>query len=70
MGRFAVIVPQRLCDLAYDCLVENLEAIVDDILDEGENATIVISSDLRRAEIVTGLLDYIPQEEVRVLSVC
>ena len=69
MERFAIIVSRRLCDLAYEVVVENLGAIVDDILDEHDKSTIVISSDMRRVGIMTSLLDYLPQEEVLVLPV-
>jgi hypothetical protein len=70
MNRFAVILPQRYSDLAHEVVTENLDAIVDDILDEWGTSTIVLSSDLPQAELVSRMQDYLPREEMLVFPIC
>ena len=60
MTAYVVDVPTRLCDLAHEVLTENLQAIVDDILDQDGVSTIVFTSDLRKATIVQRLADCLP----------
>ena len=69
MGRFAVIVPQPLADLAHEVVVENLGGIVDDVLDERGTSTIVLSSGLPLDKLFTTMREYFPAQEAILFSV-
>ena len=69
MSQFAVIVPQRLANLAHEVVVENLDGIVDDILDERGTSTIILSSDLPQGELLTKMAKYLPAQKTLVFSV-
>lgn len=66
-SHFAIEVPLRLSDLAYEVAVENIGAIVDDILDTDEMTAIVISSELGQEQILEILLDYLPHGQVALI---
>lgn len=66
MRIFAVTVKQHQVKLAYEVLVEDCGATVDDVFDE---STVVIHSELKRTAIRNMLLDYIPDREITVVSV-
>jgi len=60
MTAYVVDVPTRVCDLAHEVLTKNLQAIVDDILDQDGVSTIVFTSDFSKAAIVQQLGDCLP----------
>ncbi|MDY7009287.1 MAG: hypothetical protein SVV80_00840 [Planctomycetota bacterium] len=69
MSHYAIDVPECLCDLAYEVAVENVKAIVDDILDENGTSTIVIESELDKSAIENILHEYLHKEAVSVYEV-
>jgi hypothetical protein len=69
MSHFAIDVPKRLCDLAYEVAIEDLKAIVDDILDENRISTIVVESELDKSTIENVLHEYLHKKAVSVCEV-
>jgi hypothetical protein len=69
MSQYALTVPASIADLAYDATVENVDAIVDDILEEGNQVTIVLTCNLDPEQIAIELFQYISPDFTIIESV-
>jgi hypothetical protein len=62
MRQYALNLPLRLSDLAHEVLVEDVDAIVDDMLDEAGATTLVFTTDLLESDIRERLGECLPGE--------
>ena len=69
MTYYAIIVPKCLYDVAYQVVVKNVRAIVEDVLYEDGTSTIVITSDLEKIAVEKELREYLYDENVEVCEI-
>jgi hypothetical protein len=69
MVQYAAVVSRERCDLAYEVIVENLQAIVDDILDYRDTSTVVFTSEAPPPEIARVLAEYLGPKTVELEAI-